>query len=611
MRNAEIPVTVCFAGNPNCGKTTLFNALTGAGRKVGNWPGVTVERIEGTISRSGKKLRLFDTPGIYSLTSYTIEEQVTRRCLADDDVDVIVNVADALLLERSLYLTLQLLELKKPVILVLNLMDLADERGIVIDCARLSAMLAHIPVIPVSAKKRTGLDALLDAALACGKTGQMRPVFGESPYNYVEKIIKNCISGGKEEKSGVENESLTDRADRILAHGIWGVPIFFCIMALVFFLTFTVGDFLKGYLEAAIGLILKNVQIVMESAGTAPWLISLVTDGVFAGVGGILSFLPNLAILFLALAILEDSGYMARIAWLMDEMMGLAGLSGKAFLPMLLGFGCSVPAILAARTLENEKDRKKTIAAVPYMSCSARLPIYVLFSGMFFKENAAAAAYSMYVVGIAAAVAAAAILHLADGGDGAESALLIELPEYRTPDAGTVFLSVWERVREYLRKAGTTIFLASVVLWFFMNTGPKGLADQASESFAAYIGTFLVPVLKPAGLGTWQTAVALISGISAKEVVVSSFAVLYGIAGINSPAGMAELERKLAETGFTAVNAYALMVFCLLYTPCAAAIAAVRKETCSLKFTVRMIIFQLLSAWAAAVFVYQAGSLIY
>ena len=609
MRNTEKPITACFAGNPNCGKTTLFNTFTGARRKVGNWPGVTVERIEGMVSCKGRNARLLDTPGIYSLTSYTIEEQVTGRCLSEEDVDVIVNVADATSLERSLYLTLQLLELGKPMVLALNMMDLAKERGLSIDCARLSAMLGHIPVIPVSAKKRTGLDALLDAMFECGRNDPAHVSVSGDRYETAETIVNECVTGAETAEADGAERTLTDRADRFLAHRIWGIPIFFGVMALVFFLTFSVGDLFKGWLEAALGAVLSDVRLIMRGAGTSPWLISLVTDGVFAGVGGILTFLPNLTILFLALAILEDSGYMARIAWVMNEAMGMAGLSGRAFLPMLLGFGCSVPAILASRTLENERDRRKTIAAIPYMSCSARLPVYVLFSGMFFKEYAAPAAYSMYVAGAAFAVAAARIMNLAQG-DGAESALMLELPEYRLPDGRTVLISVWERVREYLTKAGTTIFMASVILWFLMNTGPCGFVSEVSDSFAAGLGKLLMPVLKPAGLGNWQTAVALLSGIAAKEAVVSGFAILYGIQDINSPAGMEALERTLAETGFTCVNAYVLMVFCLLYTPCVAAIAAVKKETGSLGFTAGMIIFQLLAAWIAAMIVYQAGSLI-
>ncbi len=663
--NDNTPITVCFVGNPNCGKTTLFNAFTGAKLKVANWPGVTVERKEGETSHKGRKIHVIDTPGIYSLTSYTMEELVTRRCIEEEGVDVIVNVVDASSLERNLYLTLQLLELKKPVILALNMMDIVEERGMEIDLHRLPELLGEIPVVPVSARKRTGLDVLLHAVVhhyeeepqgivvrydaeiedriqrteyilresyptlpnlrwhaikmlehdkevmkdhpadlsAIAQKSYEKQIINEK-YDYVEEIIRECLFN-KEEKS-----ALTDRADGLLTHPIWGIPVFFGIMALVFFLTFTVGDFLKGYFEQALGLFSGSMLTLLERASVSPWLISLVVDGIIAGVGGILTFLPNIFILFLALAFLEDSGYMARVAYVMNETMSMVGLSGKAFLPMLLGFGCTVPAVMATRALESQKDRLKTILITPFMSCSARLPIYVLFAQLFFPDSAMLVAYSLYLVGVLVAITMALLLHKTTGKE-YENALLIELPEYKTPNLRTVAIYVWEKVKDYLTKAGTTIFFASIVLWFVLNAGPSGFTKNVAESFAARFGALLVPILKPAGLGSWQIAVALISGISAKEVVVSSFSVLYGIGNINSAAGMAELSGALAAGGFGSVNAYALMIFCLLYTPCIATIATIRKETESAKWTAGMVIFQLVLAWAAAVFVYQAGRLFF
>ncbi len=665
-RKGNKPITVCFVGNPNCGKTTLFNAFTGAKLKVANWPGVTVERIEGETAYKGRSIRVIDTPGIYSLTSYTIEELVTRRCIEEDGVDVIINVVDASSLERNLYLTLQLLELKKPVILALNMMDIVEERGMEIDLHRLPEMLGHIPVVPVSARKRTGLDVLMHAVVhhyeeepqgvvvhydyeiedKIQKTENVlraryseltnlrwhaikmlefdKEVIKDHPvdlteiipksyekriinekYDYVEEIIEECLFN-KEEKS-----ALTDKADRILTHSFWGIPVFFGIMAMVFFLTFTVGDFLKGYFEQALGILSGMILSGMQHAGVSEWLISLVVDGIVAGVGGILTFLPNIFILFLALAFLEDSGYMARVAYVMNETMSMVGLSGKAFLPMLLGFGCTVPAVMATRALESQKDRLKTILVTPFMSCSARLPIYVLFADLFFPDSALFVAYSLYLVGVVAAIVIALIVHKASAKGDYENALLIELPEYKTPNLRTVAIYVWEKVKDYLTKAGTTIFLASIVLWFVLNAGPSGFVSDVSQSFAAKFGHFLVPVLKPAGLGSWQIAVALISGISAKEVVVSSFSVLYGINNINSAAGMAELTGILSASGFGGVNAYALMIFCLLYTPCIATIATIKRETGSWKWTLGMVVFQLVFAWAAAVAVFQAGRLIF
>ncbi len=346
---------------------------------------------------------------------------------------------------------------------------------------------------------------------------------------------------------------------------------------------------------------------VLGQMGVAPWLVSLVVDGIVAGVGGILTFLPNIFILFLALALLEDSGYMARVAYVMDGLMGSLGLSGKAFLPMVLGFGCTVPAIMATRALEKEADRRRTILITPFMSCSARLPIYVLFADMFFGEYAAIAAISMYFLGMVVAIAVALIIHRVETHT-EHHTLLIELPEYKTPNARTIAVYVWEKIKDYLTKAGTTIFIASIIIWFLLNFGAHGMVTEVSESFGAILGHWMEPVLAPAGLGMWQIGVALISGISAKEVVVSSFCVLFGISNVNSASGMLSLTGRLAELGFGPLNAYCMMVFCLLYVPCAATIGTIKKETGSMKFTLKMILFQLGTAWLAAVLVYQVGS---
>ena len=655
------PITVAFVGNPNCGKTTLFNAFTGAKLKVANWPGVTVERVEGETNYEGHPIRVIDTPGVYSLTSYTIEEIVTRKCIEEENIDVIINVVDASSMERNLYLTLQLLELKKPVILALNMMDIVEERGMEIDLHRLPEMLGHIPVVPVSARKRSGLDVLMHAVVHHYEEGPQGIVVRYAPqmetkiaqveaalrnrygdmdnlrwhaikmlecdeevnkdhplnltgivdysyekdiinekYDYIEEVVSECLFN-KEKQA-----AMTDRIDEFLTHPVWGIPIFLGIMALVFFLTFTVGDFLKGYFETGLEFFSQGFLAGLEAMGTSPWLISLLVDGIVAGVGGILTFLPNIFILFLALAFLEDSGYMARVAYVMNETMSRVGLSGKAFLPMLLGFGCTVPAVMATRSLATERDRRRTILITPFMSCSARLPIYVLFAQMFFRDHALLVSYSLYLIGLVAAIAIAYVVHKSAGNE-EEDGLLIELPEYKTPNGRTVAIYVWEKVQDYLTKAGTTIFMASIVLWFVLNMGPGGIVEEVSGSFAAMIGRLLVPVLAPAGLGSWQIAVALISGLSAKEVVVSSFSVLYGISNINSGAGMAQLSQILALDGFGPVNAYALMIFCLMYTPCVAAIGTIKRETKSFSWTAGMVVFQLVVAWVAAVIVYQAG----
>lgn len=376
------------------------------------------------------------------------------------------------------------------------------------------------------------------------------------------------------------------------------------------FLTFTVGDFLKEYFQIGLDWFAGAVLSGLNHVHASPLLISLLVDGIIAGVGGILTFLPNIFILFLALAFLEDSGYMARVAYVMNETMSMVGLSGKAFLPMLLGFGCTVPAVMATRALASQRDRRRTILITPFMSCSARLPIYVLFADMFFGDQALLVAYSLYLIGLAVAILVAFIVHKSSKS-GEEDTLLIELPEYKTPNMRTVVIYVWDKVKDYLTKAGTTIFIASIVLWFVLNIGPSGFVSEVSMSFAAIMGRWLVPVLRPAGLGSWQIAVALISGLSAKEVVVSSFSVLYGISNINSASGMMALSQDLAQAGFGMVNAYALMIFCLLYSPCIAAIATIKRETGSLRWTLGLVLFQLAAAWGMSVLVYQLGSLIF
>jgi ferrous iron transport protein B len=679
---------VGFVGNPNCGKTTLFNAYTGAKLKVANWPGVTVEKKEGAMRYHNERFKLVDLPGIYSLTSYTLEEKLTRQYILEDDVDVIIDVADASSLERNLYLTLQLIELGKPVILALNMMDIVEERGMEIDLHRLPEMLG-IPVIPVSARKKTGLDILMHAVShhkdklndnnlehhhignqekdsehvhehhkeyavvysdeiedkidsiseillytypgiknvrwhAIKLLEQDEEIMERYPvnlsgivdrnyetdiinqkYDFIEEIIEEVLVN----KS--KKEAATDKVDRILTHRFWGMPIFFAVIGLVFFLTFSIGNIFAGYFEGIISSFSELVLNFLISIHAGDILTSLVVDGIIAGVGGILTFLPNIAILFLALAILEDSGYMARVAYVMNGIMGKIGLSGRAFIPMLLGFGCTVPAVMASRTLENIKDRRKTIFVTPFMSCSAKIPIYVLFSGMFFKKNAALVALSMYVIGLIIGILAAYIMNKIDKQEeGQISTLLIELPEYKAPNVRTILIYVWDKIKDYLSKAGTTIFLASVIIWFILNFGTKGMVTDMSQSFGASIGRFLVPVLAPAGLGLWQIGVALISGLAAKEVVVASFGILFGIADINTASGMTQLSHMLQPLGFGTLNAFALMLFCLLYTPCAAAVGVIAKELKSLKLTLFTILFQLVIAWAVATIVYQIGSLI-
>ena len=648
---------------------------------MANWPGVTVEKKEGRTTYKGQEFKLIDLPGIYSLTSYTMEEKVSRECIMSDEVDVIVDVVDASCLERNLYLTLQLIELGKPVVLALNMMDVVEERGMEIDLHRLPEMLG-IPAIPVSARKRSGLEILMHAVAHhkeyakqgpfihhhAEKTGHKHNHHSEYAMVYddviedkIDAIIEQFRSSEPEMKNmrwhaikvleqdetvlkrhPVDTKGIVDRSyekdiinekydfieeviDEVLVNksekaertehvdrymtGKWlGLPIFLLIMALVFFLTFTVGDWLKGYFEIGLDMLTQTVGGFLESAGVSPVIRSLLVDGIISGVGGILTFLPNIFILFLALAFLEDSGYMARVAYVMDDIMSQLGLSGRAFLPMLLGFGCSVPAIMASRALEHRKDRLKTILVTPFMSCSARLPIYVLFSSMFFGEHAMIACYSMYLLGIVVAILTAFIISKVDGSR-AEHALLIELPEYKAPNARTIAVYVWEKVKDYLTKAGTVIFLASIIMWALLNFGTTGYVTDISDSFGSMVGKLIVPFFEPLGLGYWQIVVALISGIAAKEVVVSSCSVLFGIQNITTAHGMDSFVAVLASMGFGAANAYALMVFCLLYVPCTATIATIRREVGSAKLTCGIVLFQLAVAWVMSFIAFHVAGL--
>ena len=678
----EREMTIGFIGNPNCGKTTLFNAYTGANLKVANWPGVTVEKVEGAVKDHDLNIHLVDLPGTYSLTSYTMEEMVARRFILSDEVDVIINVVDASSLERSLYLTLQLLELGKPVVMALNMMDIVEKRGMEIDLHRLPEMLG-IPVIPVSARQRRGLDVLLHAAIHHkDSTGPDRlihehktvsqhrhnhhaeyaMVYSDEIEDKIDMIIpelknrypdlKNyrwhalkLLEGDKEitEKYPVDlpqvldrsyesdiinqkydfigeiirevllykerQDVLTEKADRLLTSKVWGIPVFLMIMAVTFFLTFTVGDWLKGYLELAISWLFDAAASGLTAIKAGDILTSLVVDGIIGGVGTIVTFLPNILILFLCLALLEDSGYMARVAYVMEGIMSRLGLSGKAFIPMLLGFGCTVPAIMASRALENRRDRFKVMLVTPFMSCNARLTIYILFSEMFFPDNAMVVAYSMYLIGIVVAIVVSAFIHLLDRKKSVNY-LMIELPEYKLPDTHTVAIYVWEKVKDYLGKAGTTIFLATLIIWALLNFGPQGYTPDMTGSFGAVIGKWLTPFFIPIGLGFWQIAVALIAGISAKEVVVSSCAVLFGIVNASSPEGMTAFYTALENIGFGPLNAFCLMVFCLLYIPCAASLATIRKESGSWAWMGFTAAFQLAVAWLVTFIVYRIGLLI-
>lgn len=680
-------ITVAFVGNPNCGKTTLFNALTGASLKTANWPGVTVEGKEGFYNFEGHLMELIDLPGTYSLTSYTMEEEVTRSLVLSNEADVIVDVVDASCLERSLYLTLELLALKKPVVVALNMMDIVEKRGIEIDLHRLSETLGA-PVIPISARKRQGLKPLMHAVYHHKMTGldkvqhlhkiddgmpdkheenvmvysaeleaaidavqkhfeakypdaanprwyAIKELEGDKSilhdfplgqgylseitqstelaekvsfeqrfimerYNFIQEIIHECLFNNH------EVALRTDGADRILTNSWFAIPIFLCIMGFVFFLTFFIGDTCKEWLEEGLDFLNGWIGEGLSSVGASAWAVSLICDGVISGVGTVVTFLPNIFILFLALAFLEDSGYMSRVAYIMNTIMSKLGLSGRAFIPMILGFGCTVPAVLATRTLESRRDKMRVMLVCSFMSCSARLPIYILLAGIFFANYAALVAFSMYLLGIIAALLTLRILHAADARQSTqeeeEASLLIELPDYKMPDAHSIWMYMWDKVKDYLIRAGTVIFLASIAIWVLLHTGPGGYVEEDfAFSFAGIIGHALAPALAPFGCGDWRLVVALLAGVSAKEVIVSSLSVLFGIAGV---AGPLTWHQAFVSIGFGPANALGFLTFCLLYVPCIAAIAVIASESKSTRFAAGTIIFNLVVAWVVAVLVY-------
>lgn len=598
-------IKLAFIGNPNCGKTTLFNAYTGQRLKVANYPGVTIEKKEGELEYKNKQIVITDLPGIYSLNSYSIEEKVSKEFIENEDLDLIIDIVDASSLERNLYLTLQLIENNKNIIIALNMMDIVKKRGMNIDIKKLEETLG-VKVIPISAKTKEGLKELLEAIINQKNKNSKNIIKIDNEYNilakynYIENLVKECT------KNKMKVDKRTEKIDQILTHRIVGLPIFIMIMGTVFLLTFTLGDYIKGYFELILELIINKTLLILDYLKIGPAMTSLITEGIITGVGGILTFIPNIFILFLCLGFLEDTGYMSRVAYIMNGFMEKLGLSGKACIPMILGFGCSVPAVMATRTLKEEKDRRKTIMLIPCMSCSAKIPIYVLFAGIFFRKYEAIVALGMYVIGIAISLILGIVTKRIEKSSKKEE-LIIELPEYKIPDYNSIKIYVIEKIQDYINKAGTIIFISSIILWGILNIGKTGFVENPEESFGAIIGKLLIPIFKPTGLGYWQIIVALISGLIAKEVVVSSINVLYGI---NAVSQNYELYNILMLESFTKINAFCLMLFCLLYVPCIATIATIHSETKSTEFTIKLICFQLLMAWTVTTITYQLLKLI-
>lgn len=663
-----------LAGNQNCGKTTLFNALTGSNQHVGNFPGVTVDQKSGTI-KGVKDCSVVDLPGIYSLRPYTQEEIVTRDFIIDGKPDGIINIVDATNIERNLYLTLQLLELRVPMVLALNMMDEVRANGGTVDVQKMSRALG-IPVVPISAAKGEGISELIDKAVQTAKTRTLPAVSDfcddASPvHRCIHAVIHliqdhadnvgiparfcavKLIEGDKEMEKRLEldknetellehcvvemedatgfdrNEALADmrytfiekvtrsavvkchesrehsrsvKIDRVLTGKYTALPVFFAVMLLVFWLTFDViGQRLSDLLSMGIDALSAAADKGLTAYGINPVVHSLIIDGIFTGVGSVLSFLPIIVTLFFFLSILEDTGYMARIAFVMDKLLRHIGLSGRSFVPMLIGFGCTVPAIMATRTVSSDRDRKMTILLTPYMSCSAKIPIYAVFSAAFFPKHAALVMIGLYVTGIILGIIVALILkNTAFRGNPVP--FVMELPNYRLPSFKSVMLLLWEKARDFLERAFTVIFVASIVIWFLRTFDTKlNVVEDSSQSLLALVGRFIAPAFAPLGFGDWRAVTSLISGFTAKEAVVSTMAVLMGTS-VN------ELGGALSSL-FTPLSALSFLVFTLLYTPCVAAIATVRRELHSRGATLGVVLMQCGVAYLAALAVWQIGSL--
>ena len=659
-----------LAGNQNCGKTTLFNSLTGSNQHVGNFPGVTVDQKVGTIR--GTDHQVVDLPGIYSIRPYTQEEIVTRDFILNSKPDAIINIVDATNIERNLYLTLQLLALKIPTVIALNMMDELTGNGGSIDVKKLSQALG-VPVVPISAVKNQGISELVDILLSTAQNRVLPKVQDFCPdgpvhrcihavchiiedhaqqarisrrfaatkliegeadffnllqlsqnekeliehsiiemeadtgldrnaaladmrYNFIDSVCAGCVKKASESKEHRRSVEI----DRVLTNRYLAIPLFISIMGLVFFLTFNVvGAFLSDVMEYAVDGLTMLADRALTAYDINPVVHSLIIDGIFAGVGSVLSFLPLIVTLFFFLSILEDSGYMARVAFVMDKLLRKIGLSGRSFVPMLIGFGCSVPAIMATRTLSSNRDRKMTILLTPFMSCSAKIPIYTLFAAAFFPGKELPVMILLYFGGMVMGILMALVLKTTMFR-GNPVPFVMELPNYRFPSAKSVLLLMWEKAKDFLTRAFTVIFMATVIIWFLQSFDLKlNVVSNSTQSILAWLGQLVAPLFAPLGFGDWRMVTALVSGFTAKEAVVSTFGVILGVS--------AEQLQVALHSLFTPLSAASFLTFCLLYTPCVAAVATIRRELGSKWKTVAVVIAQCLVAWLAALLVYQIG----
>lgn len=573
-------INVALFGNPNVGKTTVFNLLTGLNQYVGNWPGVTIEKKEGYLNDN---IKIVDLPGIYAMDTFSNEEKVSKSYLENEDVDVIVNVVDASNLDRNLYLTTQLMKYNKPIILLLNMIDLADAKGIKTDYDKLAKEL-DVTILPIIAKKKSGLENIAKVIEDCSKQRVNYSIdFGDetNTYKKLEEIISDCS------KTPMENKkSISDRIDNIMLNPILAYPLFIGILLLLFKFTF---DWVGGPLQEGLTALIENfVMTPLDGvlSSSSEWFKSLIIDGVLGGIAGTLPFFPLIFTLFFGISLFEDSGYMSRAAFLMDKIMSKVGLSGKAFIPMVMGLGCASPAIMATRTLESEKDRKITALISPLMTCGAKLPIYALFVRIFFPKNKALITTSLYLLGIVVAILVALVLNKTVYKTEVEP-FVLELPEYKIPTLSALLKNTWNKSKGFLIRVITVMFAMSVVIWFLSSFNLHGFTENMNESFLACFGKILTPIFAPLGFKDWRISVALLSGLGAKEIVVNTMIVLFG--NLN----------QVLPTVFTGVTAYSFLIFSALYTPCIASLATMRKEYGN-KMMMISLSYQFLLAWVVA-----------
>lgn len=627
-------LSVALTGNPNCGKSTIFNELTGLRQKIGNYPGVTVDKKVGVVEYNGRKISVVDLPGTYSMNARSQEEQIVSDYFRDNKPDIVVDIVDASNMARNLFLTVQLMEQGIPLIINLNMMDEAQRHGIKIDEDKLEKIFG-MPVTNTvgrsNASVRTLLDvftntrmsnykpsellqAHIDKVNALRSSGKSADKIDEeiitARYDFIDKVMESAVTIKAADKS------LADKLDSYLANGISSILIMIVMFYLLFQIAFTwvgqpLADMLGEFFEENVAVAASEA---MAEAGVADWMQSLVSDGIIVGVGSVLSFVPLIFTLFFFLSFLDGTGYMARVAFVLDPIMRRAGLSGKSVMPLVMGFGCGVPAIMGARTLDSHKDRMIAILITPFLTCNAKVPIIALFAAMFFPDNAANIVFAMYFVGLLVAIIMAKVLG-ATTFKGHESTFLLELPPYRMPDMKTVLLETWEKGKGYLIKAGTIIFAMSVAIWFLSNFNSDGMTEDMSESYLAGIGSATSVLFAPQGFDTWEAGAAVVTGVMAKEAVVSTMGILYGADDISTEADDAEetSEVMLATgmgTAFTPLAAMAFIIFTQLYSPCVTALGTIKKETQSWKWMGFAFLYTCTVAWVAALIVYQGGKLL-